>query len=261
MPLHYILSDQVNHSSTALHPPLVLLHGLFGSLDNLNGIKTSQQHDHQILSIDLPNHGRSPHQAQFNYQTMSDAVLGLLEELAIEQCYLLGHSMGGKVAMQIALIRPQLVKKLIVADIAPVAYPSRHNQVLTGLEAIDLASITSRRQADQLLAQHIMEPGVRAFLLKSLEISPQGNRWRFNLTAIQACYPQLTQAITANQTYQGQTLFIKGSQSDYIQTAHRATITQLFPNSQAHIIQNTGHWLHAEKPIAFNRVVSNFLKK
>ena len=178
MLLNYALSEPV-HSFQ--HLPLILLHGLFGSLDNLGMIKTAQQQHRQVLSIDLPNHGRSPHFDQFDYPLMSEKVRQLLSHLGIEKCHILGHSMGGKVAMKIALEHPNLIHSLMLADISPVQYQARHHNVLQGLSALPLNSITSRKQADNLLAQHIHEPSVRAFLLKSLDISANGVRRPKNL--------------------------------------------------------------------------------
>ena len=260
MLLNYAISSPNPVTSNNIEqPPLVLLHGVFGSLDNLGMIKKAQQEHTQVISIDLPNHGQSPHFDEFDYQLMSNKVLELLEHLNIKQCYLLGHSMGGKVAMHIALNAPQLVKKLIVADISPVKYQGNHDNVFKGLYAVDLANITTRKQADEQLAQHIIEPGVRAFLLKSLDLNEQQARWRFNLTAIKACYEQITLGITSSNSYGGPVLFIKGGNSQYIMPEHREIIGKLFPSSKAHVINDTGHWLHAEKPAVFNRIVARFL--
>lgn len=262
MLLNYAISPKpLLSNDTTPNIPLVLLHGLFGSLDNLGMIKKAQQEHMQVLSIDMLNHGQSPHVDTFDYDDMAQTVLELLDHLDIVQCYLLGHSMGGKVAMKIALMRPNLVKKLIIADIAPVQYQARHHNVLKGLSGLNPATVTSRKQADQILAEHIVEQGVRAFLLKSLEITPDGAKWRFNLTAIKNNYDKLSQAIEADNAYTKPVLFIKGSNSDYIKPEHRDMIGRLFPASRAHVVNDTGHWLQAEKPAVFNRIVSRFLNE
>lgn len=239
--------------------PVVLIHGLFGSYENLGVIERSLSEQYRVLNIDVRNHGRSGHSADMNYQLMAEDLAQTLDQLNIPVAVLLGHSMGGKLAMAFALQHPQRVSKLILADIAPVAYPPRHNSIFAGLTAVDLAGISSRADADKQLAQHINEPGVRQFLLKSLVKEDDSFHWRFNLAALQANYAALVDAPLTEGSYDGPTLFIKGGDSDYILPEHKARIMQLFPQAQAKIIQGTGHWLHAEKPAAFTKLVQDFL--
>lgn len=239
--------------------PVVLIHGLFGSYENLGVIERSLSTEYQVVNVDVRNHGRSGHSEQMSYALMAEDLAQTLDELGITTAVLLGHSMGGKLAMAFALRYPQRVSKLILADIAPVAYPPRHNSIFAGLTAVNLAGITSRSDADKQLAQHISEPGVRQFLLKSLAKDNDTFYWRFNLAALQANYAALIDAPVAESRYDGPTLFIKGGDSDYILPEHKARITQLFPQAQAKIIQGTGHWLHAEKPAAFTKLVQDFL--
>ncbi|MGP9801080.1 alpha/beta fold hydrolase [Rheinheimera sp. NSM] len=239
--------------------PVVLIHGLFGSYENLGVIERSLSEQYRVLNIDVRNHGRSGHSADMNYQLMAEDLAQTLDQLNIPVAVLLGHSMGGKLAMAFALQYPQRVSKLILADIAPVAYPPRHNSIFAGLTAVDLAGISSRADADKQLAQHISEPGVRQFLLKSLVKEDDSFHWRFNLAALQANYTALVDAPLTEGCYDGPTLFIKGGDSDYILPEHKARIMQLFPQAQAKIIQGTGHWLHAEKPAAFTKLVQDFL--
>ncbi|KKO46737.1 acyl-CoA esterase [Arsukibacterium ikkense] len=245
--------------STGCGQPLVLLHGLFGSYENLAGIARALADQWQIISIDLPNHGQSPHSDTMDYHSMVADLHSTLDKLGIAQCALLGHSMGGKLAMAFALAYPAKVSALIVADIAPVSYSRRHQQVFAGLNAVTLNAITSRGDADKQMAEHIAEPGVRQFLLKSLEKTEHGFRWKFNLEVLAQCYDELVSAPAADGVYPGPVLFIKGADSDYILPEHRPQIMRYFPAAQAKIINGAGHWLHAEKPAAFVKLVRDFL--
>lgn len=240
--------------------PLVLIHGLFGSYENLGVIARALQQDFQLINVDLRNHGRSPRADSMDYPQLAADVFATLASLGIEQCAVLGHSMGGKVAMQMALSQPARISKLILADISPVVNEPRHQRILQGLAAIDLTLLKDRKQADLLLQPFVDELGVRQFLLKNLYKDPTDQfQWRFNLTALIDNYQQLLAAPTVTEPYTGDTLFIKGGNSDYIQAAHQPLILKLFPNASAKIIQGTGHWLHAEKPAAFSKIVSDFL--
>jgi esterase len=239
--------------------PIVLIHGLFGSYENLGVIARGLSEQFRVINIDVRNHGRSGQSEQMNYNLLADDLAQTLDALAINQTALLGHSMGGKMAMAFALKYPQRVSKLILADIAPVAYPQRHTNIFAGLHAVDLANVTNRADADKQLAAHISDGGVRQFLLKSLVKEDDAFSWRFNLAALAQNYTALISAPLADGIYNGPTLFIKGGDSDYILPEHKERIMQLFPHAQAKIIQGTGHWLHAEKPAAFTKLVLDFL--
>lgn len=238
----------------------MLLHGLFGSLENLSMIKREAEKHRPVLSVDLPDHGSSPHTNGFSFAGYAESVQQVIEDLSLKSVILLGHSLGGKIAMQMALNEPERVTKLIVADIAPVAYSPRHQAVLAGLRSVDLSSVEKRGDADDAMSEHIKEPGVRQFLLKSLHQENGDWRWRFNLDVLERDYSALSQAIKSNHIYTGPVLFIKGGNSDYLLPEHKTAIDALFPNSQARIIQDAGHWLHAEKPAMFNRIVERFIE-
>ncbi|MEH8020693.1 alpha/beta fold hydrolase [Rheinheimera metallidurans] len=253
--LLYTHSSGQHNSST----PVVLIHGLFGSYENLGVIARSLSEQFHIINIDVRNHGRSEHSEQMNYALMTEDLAQTLDALGINQVALLGHSMGGKLAMAFALAYPERVTKLILADIAPIHYPPRHSNVFAGLIAVNLASITSRTDADKQLAEFITEPGVRQFLLKSLIKENDSFAWRFNLAALHDNYNELISAGAEQGQYLGPTLFIKGGNSDYILPEYKQRITQLFPKAEAKVIQDTGHWLHAEKPAMFSRLVIDFL--
>ncbi|MDX1633182.1 MAG: alpha/beta fold hydrolase [Marinobacter sp.] len=261
------MSVELNYRVTGEGEPLILLHGLFGSLENLGGVSQRLQDGWQIHALDQRNHGRSPHADTMDYPAMAADVLAYMDRQGLGQASLLGHSMGGKVAMELALSHPERVDRLIVADIAPVTYRPRHDNVLAGLDAIDLAALESRQQADEVLRAHVEELPVRQFLLKNLirvgADEDAGNgarfRWRLNLTAIKACYDNLARAPSAEGPFDGPTLFIKGSESAYIQDKHRDAVARLFPHARLRIIQGAGHWLHAEKADTFATLCRRFL--
>ncbi|GAB3015631.1 alpha/beta fold hydrolase [Bowmanella dokdonensis] len=249
----------LNYQQGGQGQPVILLHGLFGSLENLNGIKRALETDYRVVNLDLPDHGRSPASSHFSYARYAQQVLETLDGLQLDQVALLGHSMGGKVAMQLALDHPDRVVKLLVADIAPVPYPKRHGEVFAGLNNVNLAALDGRQSADRQLAEHIHEPGVRQFLLKSLQKDEERWQWRFNLPLLQAEYDKITGWPDSDRQFKGPTLFIKGGNSDYITAQQRDAIVRQFPNSQGHIIADAGHWLHAEKPAAFNKIARDFI--
>lgn len=259
------MSVELNYRIAGEGKPLVLLHGLFGSLENLGGISQRLQDQWQVHALDQRNHGRSPHTDTMDYPAMAEDVLAYLDRQGLERVSLLGHSMGGKTAMELALSHPERVERLVVADIAPVTYQPRHDNVLAGLDAIDPARLDSRQEADRVLQEYVEMAPVRQFLLKNLvragaDEAGAGNfRWRLNLPAIKACYENLAQAPSAQGPFRGPTLFIKGSESAYIQDKHRDTVARLFPDARLRIIQGTGHWLHAEKPDTFATLCRRFL--
>ncbi|RDV27391.1 alpha/beta fold hydrolase [Alteromonas aestuariivivens] len=240
---------------------LVLIHGLFGDSDNLSALRRHFESKINVLSVDLLDHGRSVHTSEFQLEDNVTALFNTLDELEIQQANLLGHSLGGKVAMLAALRSPQRVSNLMVADIAPVTYPARHQSIFAGLNSVDLETLSSRRQADEQMKADIPENGIRQFLLKGLyQHADNSWQWRFNLKGLSEHYDNVTSWPESNTTYPGPTLFIKGGDSDYITSAHRSAIAQYFPAAKAHILESAGHWLHAEKPAMFNRIVEKFLK-
>ena len=241
---------------------ILLLHGLFGMGSNLSMIARALIDEYQVHSLDLRNHGRSPDADHMSFSDMAGDVLAYMDGAGLSKVHVLGHSLGGKVAMQVALIAPDRVDRLIVADIAPVAYQGNHNAVFAGLRAVDLATLQSRRDAESVLAEHIEEEGVRQFILKSLYRDENKQfQWRMNVQGLEDCYEELRQGLRVEpgQQFTGSVLFIKGELSRYIMPEHRETVASLFPHAELKMIQKTGHWLHAEKPVAFNRLVLNFL--
>ena len=254
--------QQLNYQQLGQGEHIVLIHGLFGSLENLNMVAKSLSQHYCVTSVDVRNHGNSFHQEGMNYKDLAQDVITLLNNLSIESSHILGHSMGGKIAMQIALSHSQRVNKLIVADIAPVEYPAHHLKIIDGLQAIDLTNIKKRKDADSQLAKYVDDIGVRQFLLRNIAMNEHGQfQFKCNLNNIEQGYQQIMQSNESpeNQKFSGDTLFIKGGNSDYILAKHQSTIADLFPRAKAKIIQGAGHWLHAEKTVAFNKIVIDFL--
>jgi len=253
------MAKLLNYQQLGSGKDIVLIHGLFGRLENLNMVAKVLAEDYRVTSIDVRNHGDSFHDSAMDYPLMAQDVVDVMQHLAIDSAAILGHSMGGKIAMELALTKPQFVEKLIVADIAPVEYPAHHSEIIAGLKAIDLTAITQRKDADKKLALYVDNIGVRQFLLRNLSSENGQFSFKCNIDNIDANYPNIMKTYQGDNTYNGATLFIKGANSDYILPEHRAEILRLFPQSRARVIQGAGHWLHAEKTVAFNRSVLGFL--
>ena len=250
---------KLNYQIRGEGEPVFLIHGLFGSLENLGMVAKPLSEHFKVISVDVRNHGASFHADTMTYKEMANDIIELIAYLDIDSAIFLGHSMGGKIAMQLALSFPEKVTKLIVADIAPVSYPAHHQHIINGLQSLDFNQITTRKAADQALAHYVEPQGVRQFLLRNLALEGEQLQFKCNLDGIAKNYPEIMKAFDPSLSYQGETLFIKGGNSDYITNEHRNIITQHFPQSKAKIIASAGHWLHAEKPIAFNKIVKDFI--
>jgi esterase len=243
-------------------PVVVVLHGLFASSDNLLTLCKHLATTHEVHALDLRNHGQSPQHASMRYSDMADDVLGYMDANKLACVSLVGHSMGGKTCMKVALQSPKRVSQMIVADIAPVKYAPGHSDIIAGLEVLDNEVLTSRKQADKKLADYIDTPSVRQFLLKSLRRDAAGiYRFRFNLKGIVANYNNVIDALDSAGAYPGPVLFISGQFSNYILPKYRPQTLALFPAAQIKVINGTTHWLHAEKPETFNAICTRFLLK
>lgn len=239
--------------------PLIILHGLFGMLDNWHTVgKMLGEHFHVFL-VDQRNHGRSPHSQEWNYDVMAEDIVEFIAEHRILPCFLLGHSMGGKVAMTAALKYPDQVEKLVVIDIAPRSYPSFHDSILDALTSLDLGSYTSRQAVDDALSIRIHEAPVRQFLMKNLARNDDGTlRWKMNLPVISANYQEMLKGVNRSATFSKPTLFIRGTKSSYIGEGDLPDIKKLFPHSFIADF-DTGHWIHAEAPAQLTKTVTEFL--
>ncbi|MDN3204986.1 alpha/beta fold hydrolase [Algoriphagus sediminis] len=250
---------KLNYKKTGSGPPLVILHGLFGSADNWFSIARELQEDFTLYLVDQRNHGDSPKSDEWNYQVMVEDLYELLGEIDEDKIFLMGHSMGGKTAMNFALTHPERVEKLIVADIAPRYYPVHHEQILQGLNSLNLAEIQSRKEADEKLAEFIPVAGIRQFLLKSLGRDSDGFIWKINLPVITENIEEVGQKLESDEQFFGETLFLAGANSDYIKDSDCEDIYSFFPNYQLIKVANAGHWLHAEQPKAVIEEIRKFL--
>lgn len=242
-------------------PPLLILHGLFGSGRNWTSIAKNLAENRRVLTIDLRNHGDSPWDDEMTYAAMADDLLRLIDAEKLEKPVVLGHSMGGKAAMVAALTDPGAIGALIVADIAPVAYGHSHDPYVDAMRALDLSTVQRRGDADTALAEAVPDAGIRGFLLHNLVFEEAGARWRLNLDAIADNMAALTDfpIPPASNVFSGPSMFVVGAKSDYVRPDHHAAIRQYFPASSILVIADAGHWLHAEKPAEFIDTVADFL--
>ena len=243
--------------------PLIILHGLFGSLGNWGWHSKQLAESFRVIGVDLRNHGDSPHEAEMDYQLMAEDVRDLLEHLNIKQCAILGHSMGGKVAMQLALHHPELISRLVVADIAPAEYPKAadgHLKILEGMTHLDLGALTSRKDAEVKLSEFVESEVTRKFILTNLTRNQDAAyEWRLNLEAIKNNYENLRAKLEWSEPFEKPVLFVKGALSNYIHSKHEKEILEIFPAASVKIIMEAGHWLHAERPQVFQKIVNDFL--
>lgn len=250
----------LNYQVTGEGKPLMILHGLFGMLQNWGAQTKALSEAFQVITVDLRNHGRSPHSDDISYPLMAADIRQLITDLGLEKVDLLGHSMGGKVAMQLACEPDTPIDRLIIADIAPVTYPHHHQDVLAGLKAVDTSTIKSRQDADKVLAEHVDDASVRAFLLTNLYRHEGQFAWRANIKALDEQYPEIGKAPALQQAFEGPTLFIKGEKSHYLKPEYQQEILKWFPKAGYKIIADAGHWPHAEKPELFTNLVRRFLQ-
>ena len=241
--------------------PLLILHGFLGMSDNWKTLgRQFSENGFQVHLIDQRNHGRSPHSEEFNYLALAKDIKEYIDTHSLQKCVLLGHSMGGKTAMMTACLFPHVIEKLIVVDIAPKYYAPHHQQILEGLKAVNEADLSSRGEAEDLLAQYVSEPDVRLFLLKNLYWKSKGKlSLRLNLEALVKNIENVGEALPDDYSFSNPSLFVKGEKSKYIREEDRKLIQRHFPSSEIVSIPGAGHWVHAEKKQAFYKVVMQFL--
>ncbi|WP_455427386.1 esterase [Dryocola sp. LX212] len=245
---------QTAQQSTS-NSPVVLIHGLFGSLDNLGVLARDLGQDRTLLQLDLRNHGLSGRSDEMSYLAMAQDVLETLDEYGIEKAIVIGHSMGGKVAMTLTSIAPERIDKLVLIDIAPVDYHvRRHDEIFAAINTVSEAGIKTRTQAAALMREHIKEEGVIQFLLKSFA----DGVWKFNVPVLWNQYEQIVgwQTLPACDL---PALFIRGGDSPYVDESHREALLSQFPKARAHVVAGAGHWVHAEKPEAVLRAIHRFI--
>lgn len=233
--------------------PLIILHGFLGMLDNWKTLGTSfTENGFKVHLIDQRNHGKSFHSPDFNYDILADDLLTYMNHYEIKSTALIGHSMGGKTAMQFACSYPERVNKLLIADIAPKFYPPHHQDIINGLNAIDTTNLKSRNDADQQLKKHISNPGIRQFLLKNLDRDENKKLcFKFNLAVLSEKMEEIGDNISSTDSFNGPTLFLRGDRSEYVTKNDLELINRHFPNATVETIDKAGHWLHAENPEQF----------
>ena len=240
----------------AAAPPLMIVHGLYGSGRNWGVIAKRLSDAARVYTIDLRNHGLSPRTDTHSYQDMAGDIAELIEQLG-GPMDIVGHSMGGKAAMVLALTRPDLLRRLVVADIAPVAYTHSQLPYIHAMRAVDLSKVTRRSEAEAQLAEQGVEPALCSFFTQSLDVPEK--RWRLNLDTLEREMPGIMSFPETSGRFEGTTLFLSGATSDYVLTEHRPLIKDLFPNAHFAKLKDAGHWLHADKPRAFEAAVRGFL--
>ncbi len=240
---------------------LIILHGLFGSLDNWQTLGKRFGEHFTTYIIDQRNHGKSPHLDTHNYQEMANDLNELMDELNVEDAYIIGHSMGGKTAMQFSIEQPHRVRKMIIVDIAPKYYAPHHQDIIGALESIDFNIDNDRKLVQEKIAQKINNPGVIQFLMKGLTwVTKEQLGWKFNLKVLSEQIENIGEELTGHAYFTNPTLFIRGEKSDYITDDDLDIIEEAFPMAQHVTIENAGHWLHAENPNQFFDEVITFLK-
>ncbi|NBC99026.1 esterase [Atlantibacter hermannii] len=244
-------SAQQSHNAS----PIVLVHGLFGSLDNLGVLARELISDFDVIQVDMRNHGLSPRSDVMTYPAMAQDLIDTLDELSIDKATFIGHSMGGKAVMAATKIAPQRIDKLVAIDIAPVDYQvRRHDEIFAAINAVTEAGITSRQDATALMREHIQEDGVIQFLLKSFV----AGEWRFNVPVLWDQYSHIVGWETV-PAWDRPALFIRGGHSPYVDETHRDALLAQFPQARAHVVAGAGHWVHAEKPQAVVRAIRRYL--
>ena len=241
--------------------PFVILHGFLGMSDNWKTLGARWAEDgYEVHLLDRRNHGRSFHSDDFSYKVMAEDLKKYCDEHSLKEIILLGHSMGGKVAMQFAVTYPEMVWKLMVADIGPKAYPSHHQDILKALSSLNFSQIKSRGEAEDVLSEYIKDEGTRLFLLKNLYRKNKNElALRINLPILSEKIEEVGVALAKDAVFKGDTLFLGGEKSGYIEPMDEILIKKHFPKAKIVTISNAGHWLHAENPDEFYENVMNFL--
>lgn len=236
-------------------PPLLIVHGLYGSARNWGVIAKRMSDQRNVIAVDQRNHGESPWYPSHSYADMAGDLAAVIRAHG-GPMDVMGHSMGGKASMMLALQEPALVRRLVVADIAPVAYAHDQTQYITAMQAMDLNGITTRAEADRRLAATVPEASLRAFFLQSLDIKAEGGpRWRLNLDVLGAEMPKIVGWPDPQGVFDGPVLFLTGADSHYVRPEHRALIRPLFPKARFAKLPGAGHWLHADKPREFEQTL------
>jgi esterase len=242
--------------------PVMILHGVFGSLGNWMSIGKKLAQTHQVYLVDQRNHGNSPHDDQFDHPSMSSDLLELIQDLKLDKVHLVGHSMGGKTAMYFASQEPSYLASLIAVDIATKSYPPHHQEIFKAHNVVNPDTLTSRNEAVSRISEVISDKSIQQFLLKNLERTTQNTfRWKHNLSVIESNIEKIGDRLPDNYLFNGPTIFMRGSLSDYIKDEDESVIKSHFPKAEVRRIENAGHWIHADQPGKFVETVLSFLQK
>lgn len=252
---------QLHFRSYGHGTPLIILHGVFGSSDNWQTLGKEFSQKFKVYLVDQRNHGSSPHSEEFDYNVMTDDILELMLNENIDRAHVVGHSMGGKVAMNFAARYPERVDKLVVVDIAPKYYPPHHEKIFRGFKSLKLDEIKSRQEADEQMAYTLSDFGVRQFILKNLTRDGDRFVWKLNLDVIEANVERIGEPLSEDDWFNGHVLFLAGGNSDYIKPEDENGIRMHFPNAQIITVPGAGHWVHAEQPKTLAGKVMDFLSE
>jgi len=251
---------QLNYKHFGSGAPLIIIHGLFGSLDNWQSIAKQWAENFSVYIIDLRNHGKSPHVNKHSYDFIAEDIAEFMQQQHIEKAYFLGHSMGGKAVMQFAIMYPKKVIKQIIVDIATKQYSRGHDDIFDALFHLNLDLIESRSEAEDALKEKITETGTRQFLLKNLDRNEAGQyEWKFNLEVLYRDYNNISEAIKSKHAIEVSTLVIKGANSKYISAEDETVFKTMFPKTTIASVSNAGHWVHADNPGELLTIVNRFL--
>jgi esterase len=253
---------QLHYQSFGAGFPLIIMHGLFGSSDNWQPVAKKLEARFEVSTVDLRNHGRSPHSEEFSYAVMAEDLREFMAQRGFARAHVLGHSLGGKAAMTFALQYPELVSKLVVVDMGPKTYAPWHVPLFEAMLALDLDLFRERGEIDKALAPVIPDVRTRMFLLKNLGRDDLWKfKWKLNLPSIYRNYPQLKDAIECNGTFNGPALFVKGGKSDHILAEDVPRIVKLFPRARVEELPSAGHWVHADDLEGLVKALKEFLAK
>ncbi len=252
---------ELHYKSMGEGQPMIILHGIFGTSDNLQTFGKQLAKHYQVFLVDQRNHGASPHSDDFNYQVMAEDLHEFIATHQLKKPIFLGHSMGGKVAMFFATQYPEQFDKLIIVDIAPRAYPIHHQQILKALSVVKIDEISSRKEAEEQMEPYIQDFGVRQFLLKNLKRTDdnKGFAWKLNLSVIKDNIAHIGEGVGKDIQIDKPVLFVRGAKSDYIKKEDEKEIKSIFPAAKIVTIEHAGHWVHAEQPEQLFKEVSDFL--
>lgn len=261
MPPPYFCAMQLNYKSFGSGPALIILHGLFGSLDNWQTLAKQYAAHFSVFIVDQRNHGKSPRDdGPFTYKALAEDLREFMEQQGMYAAHLIGHSMGGKVVMQFAAEHEGMVERMVVADMGIRAYPPHHEDVLPALRDFPFGEITRRQDADEWLAQRITDYGTRQFILKNLDRDAAGGfEWKFNFPVLDRDYARILEGVDASFPVHTPTLFLRGEKSNYVRDTDFDAIRAVFPSAEFGTVAEAGHWLHADKPADFYAATLEFL--